>query len=196
MILAIPPSACCNIVDGAESTALVRWRDQARPVSVACLDLGLRTLPRPQVRFVMGIDTPFLFTHQSNEAGLGFNGAQIVHVVKYHGTTDPDATRDERELERVMDCLQPGWRQVVVAKQSLPRMAVVYDYDHIARVHTPGPRVPEVPGLYVAGDWAGQGESLADAAAASAKRAVGALQMDAADREEEIIGHTTGVQHV
>ena len=44
---------------------------------------------------------------------------------------------------------------------------VVYDFPHINRVETPGPNIPEMPGVYVAGDWAGHDEILADAAVAS-----------------------------
>lgn len=70
-----------------------------------------------------------------------------------------------------MDLLQPGWRKQVAVSRFLPRMVVVYDYAHNQRQELPGPAVPEIPGLYVAGDWAGHGEQLADAAAASGRRA-------------------------
>ena len=65
-----------------------------------------------------------------------------------------------------------------MASRYLPKMTVMYDHDHVARTTPPGPRIPEVPGLYVAGDWSGHGELLADAAAASAKRAAVALLED------------------
>ena len=48
---------------------------------------------------------------------------------------------------------------------------VVHDFPHIDRVEKPGPNIPEMPGVYVAGDWAGHDEILADAAVASGKRA-------------------------
>jgi hypothetical protein len=40
------------------------------------------------------------------------------------------------------------------------------------RHENPGPAVPEIQGLYVAGEWASHGEVLVDAATASAKRAI------------------------
>jgi len=175
VVLAVPPAECCRLVPGAEATALGRYRDQARPVTAACLDLGMRRLPRPELGFVMGADAPFLLTNQSRAARLSSRGLQAVHLLKYHGTSEPDAERDRTDLERNIDQVQPGWRSEVEVAQYLPRMTVVYDYDHTGRLESPGPAVPEITGLYVAGDWAGHGELLADAAAASAARAVRAL---------------------
>jgi uncharacterized FAD-dependent dehydrogenase len=58
-------------------------------------------------------------------------------------------------------------------------MTVAYDYAHTGRTdRTPGPAVPEVRGLYVAGEWAGHGELLVDAAAASGVRAARKLLDD------------------
>jgi phytoene dehydrogenase-like protein len=175
VIMAVPPSECCRIVSGAEDTSLDVWRKQARPVTSACLDLVMRRLTRPNVQFVIGIDSPFLFTNQSRAANLGSNGLLAVSVLKYHGSAAPDAARDRADMERILDILQPGWRDEVAARQYLPHMTVVYDHAHSGRTTLPGPAVPEIPGLYVAGDWAGHRELLADAAAASAKRAAEAL---------------------
>lgn len=172
VILAVPPTECCKIVSGSEKTALERWRRQARPVTTACLDLGMRRLPNPKVQFVMGLDSPYLFSNQSRAAKLSDNGGLAVHILKYHGSSQPDAERDKADLERTMDSLQPEWRKELLATQYLPHMTVVHDYAHTERVEVPGPAVPEMPNLYVAGDWAGHGELLVDAATASAKRAV------------------------
>jgi pyruvate/2-oxoglutarate dehydrogenase complex dihydrolipoamide dehydrogenase (E3) component len=61
-------------------------------------------------------------------------------------------------------------------------MAVVHDYPHIGRTdRTPGPAVPEIRGLYAAGDWASHGELLADAAAASGRRAAALIVKDLAE---------------
>ena len=61
------------------------------------------------------------------------------------------AEADLAQLTEVIDRLQPGWRDEVVASRYLPKMTVMYDHDHVARTTPPGPRIPEVPGLYVAG---------------------------------------------
>jgi hypothetical protein len=171
VILAVPPAECCAIVPDAEHTSLGVWRKQARPVTAACLDLVMRKLSKPRIEFVMGIDAPFLFTNQSRAATLSRNGLLAVSVLKYHGAAQPDAQRDKADMERTLDLLQPGWREHTAAHQFLPRMTVVHDYAHTGRTTLPGPAVPEIPGLYVAGDWAGHHELLVDASAASAQRA-------------------------
>jgi hypothetical protein len=68
--------------------------------------------------------------------------------------------------------VQPGWRNELVEKQYLPNITVCHDFMHVNRQENPGPAVPEIIGLYVAGEWAAHGELLVDAATASAKRAV------------------------
>ncbi|WP_248927012.1 FAD-dependent oxidoreductase [Paenibacillus hamazuiensis] len=171
VILAVPPAECCRIFEGADRTVLEIWRKQARPVTSACLDLVMRKLPRPDIQFVMGVDSPFLFTNLSRASKLSDNGLIAVSMLKYHGAAQPDAERDRADIERTLDLLQPGWRQEVVGRQYLPNMIVVHDHPHAMRTSIPGPAVSEMPGLYVAGDWAGHRELLADAAAASAKRA-------------------------
>jgi hypothetical protein len=70
-----------------------------------------------------------------------------------------------------MDLLHPGWRKEVVEQQYLPKITVVHNFPHTDRTEKPGPAVPEIKGLYIAGDWAGDEELLVDAAVASAKRA-------------------------
>lgn len=78
---------------------------------------------------------------------------------------------DQEQLENTMELLHPNWKREVVAQQYLPKITVVHDFPHIDRVEKPGPNIPGMPGVYVAGDWAGHDEILADAAVASGKRA-------------------------
>lgn len=157
----------------------------------------MRRLPRPEMGFVMGVDAPFLLTNQSRAAKLSSRGLQAAHVLRYHGTSRPDAEQVRAELERFMDQVQPGWRREVEVSQYLPRMTVVYDYDHTGRLESPGPAVPEIPGLYVAGDWVGHGELLADAAAASAARAARALLAEGGVGDREPIdARRAGLQPV
>lgn len=73
-----------------------------------------------------------------------------------------------------MDLLQPGWRSEVVEQYFLPHMIVS---NAIVQARTgglsgrPGPTVPGLPNLYVAGDWVGPEGELADASFASARSA-------------------------
>ncbi|MFJ8261124.1 protoporphyrinogen/coproporphyrinogen oxidase [Rummeliibacillus sp. NPDC094406] len=179
VILTTPPSISHKLVSHADQTALDTWNKQAIPVTVACLDVGLRQLPNPKHQFIYGLDQSFFFTHQSREgkprpAILSDNGTQVISLIKYQGQ-QTDAAKDESELEHVLDVAQPGWQNELVARQFLPKMTVVHDFPHMKRMENPGPSVPEIEGLYVAGDWVSHGELLADASVASANRAVSQL---------------------
>lgn len=184
VLAAMSPADICRLVRSAEHTALGRWRDEARPAVAACLDLCLKRLPTANRHFAIGIDQPVFFTNHSRVAKLTANGTMVVHLIKYNGIGGTDPKADERLLEQTMDLLHPGWREETVARQYLPNMAVVHDYPHIGRTdRAPGPAVPEIRGLYAAGDWASHGELLADAAAASGRRAAALIVKDLAEAE-------------
>ncbi|QHW32394.1 FAD-dependent oxidoreductase [Paenibacillus rhizovicinus] len=192
VISTLPPADNFRLVEGAEHTALLRWKEDARPVTAACLDLALNRLPVENRQFVMGLDQPLFFSNHSRAAKLSDNGTVVTHLIKYNAPGEQDPRGDEALLARTMDMLHPGWQQETAAKQFLPSITVVHDQPHIGRRdRKPGPAVPEIRGLYVAGDWACHGEMLADAAAASAGRAAAQLLKDAKaglGREPELIG--------
>jgi phytoene dehydrogenase-like protein len=171
VVLATSPSIAYELVPFAEKTALHSWKEQAIEITAACLDVALQRLPKPKQQFAYGIDQTVLLTNQSRAAYLSDDGAQVISLIKYQGKeTDPD--KDLRELEGVLDLTQPGWREELIIKQYLPKMTVCHDFMHMNRHENPGPAVPEIHGLYVAGEWASHGEVLVDAATASAKRAI------------------------
>lgn len=171
VVLATSPSIAHQLVPCSEKTALHTWKEQAIEITAACLDVALRRLPKPKQQFVYGIDQTVFLSNQSRAAYLSDDGAQVISVLKYQGKeTDPD--KDLRELEGMLDLVQPGWREELIVKQYLPKMTVSHDFMHVNGRVNPGPDVPEISGLYVAGDWASHGELLVDAATASAKRAV------------------------
>ncbi|MEF3302444.1 phytoene desaturase family protein [Paenibacillus sp. GYB003] len=172
VISTLSPADTYRLVRDAERTALRRWKEAARPVKAACLDLCLRKLPVPDRHFAIGIDQPVFFTHHSRVARLSRDATLVMHLIKYNDGAESDPKADETMLESTMDLLHPGWRNEVAAKQYLPNMTVVHDVVRVGRKDAPGPAVPEIGGLYVAGDWVTRGEMLADAAAASAERAV------------------------
>ncbi|CAG7654771.1 hypothetical protein PAECIP111802_05868 [Paenibacillus allorhizosphaerae] len=171
IILAVPPAAAHRLVPHAEATALHTWKEQAIEITTACLDVALRRLPKPKQQLVYGIDQTVFLSNQSRAATLSDDGAQVISLLKYQGT-DKNPEKDLQELEQTLDMVQPGWRSELVEKQFLPRMTVCHDFMHLKRLENPGPAVPEIAGLYVAGEWATHGEMLVDAATASAKRAV------------------------
>lgn len=140
----------------------------------------------PSRNIVLGIDQPVFFTNQTKPTpSLTEDGSLVIHLIKYNGVKgdgEADPKRDEAFLEQTMDRIQPGWRSEVVARRFLPNMTVVGDFMHTGRIdQTPGPVVPEIRGLYVAGDWASHGEALVDAAAASGRRATQRVLRDLRD---------------
>ncbi|EOQ30503.1 TPA: FAD-dependent oxidoreductase [Bacillus cereus] len=191
VIVTTLPKEACKIIKGAEGTSLYRWSEQSVPVTVAALDIGLRRLTNPTHQFALGLDQPIFFTNQSRAAKLSEDGAIVVSLIKYHNPMLEinHFHDDQAQLENTMELLHPNWKREVVAKQYLPKITVVHDFPHIDRVEKPGPIIPEMPGVYVAGDWAGHDEILADAAVASGKRA--ALHI-LKQLESEAIHHGNG----
>jgi phytoene dehydrogenase-like protein len=172
VISTLPPAEMYRLLPGAENTALQHWKDQARVSVAACLDLCLKRLPQADRNVVIGIDQPVFYTNQSKVTKLSEDGTVVVHIIKHNGTGGTDPKGDERFLEQTMNLIQPGWQKEIVAKQYLPNMTVAFDYMHVDRKDRfPGPAVPEIRGLYVAGEWASHGELLVDSAAASGRRA-------------------------
>ena len=161
VILAVDPVCASELAGDAGKS----WAS-ARPVTAACLDVALRTLPHPKRTFALGIDEPVYYAAHSTWAQLAPKGGALVHLVKYGAK---DATADERTLESLLDRMQPGWRGVLVHRRFLPSMTVSN-----ALVTPASARPPVktgVPGLYLAGDWVGDEGLLTDAALASARAA-------------------------
>lgn len=175
VLLATDPETASALVLGGTHEALRRFAAQAIPACVACLDIALRRLPRPQNLVVLGLDCPLYYSVHSASANLAPEGSALIHLMKYlrpGEAAEPEVTR--QELEALMDLLQPGWRAEVVEQSFLPQMiasnAIVQ-----ARLGglsgRPGPAVPGLPNLYVAGDWVGPEGEKADACFASARSA-------------------------
>jgi len=172
VISATPPAVTSRFLGNAGSKSVLRWKEQARVIKAASLTLALKRLSAPSHFAVLGIDQPVYFINQSKFTRLSEDGTTVVNITKNNGTGGTDPKADLRFLEQTLDLIQPGWQKEVVARQYLPDMVVAYDFMHLGREDRfPGPAVPEIAGLYVAGDWATHGENLADAAAASGRRA-------------------------
>jgi phytoene dehydrogenase-like protein len=112
------------------------------------------------------------FSVHSATARLAPEGGAVIHVARYGG--GDDAHEVERELEGVLERLQPGARDLVVERRFLPSITVMHDFPQASRGGLggrPGPEVPGAPGVFVAGDWVGPAGMLADASLASARDA-------------------------
>jgi phytoene dehydrogenase-like protein len=174
VVVAADPATASMLV-GGRSARLRAARDAALPVRAACLDVGLERLPRRKALFALGVDRPLYLSVHSAYAALAPPGAATIHAAKYlPSDAVPDAANDQRELEGLLDLVQPGWRSAVVARRFLPSMTVAHALV-TARAGglsgRPAPRVRDVEGLYVVGDWVGEEGMLADASLASARAA-------------------------
>ncbi|MBX3026556.1 FAD-dependent oxidoreductase [bacterium] len=177
VVIAAGPDGAAELLDGAAGDAARAWAAAARPLRAACLDLGLARLPRPRATFALGIDQPLYLSVHSAAARLAPDGAAVIHVMKYL-VGDADPTADQRQLEGLMDLIQPGWREVVVEHRFLPTLLVANALPTAAMGGLrgrPDVAVPGVDGVFVAGDWVGAEGLLADASLASARRAAAAV---------------------
>lgn len=172
VVIAADPQTACTLVDGGEQTVLRQWVEQTLPVKMACLTVALRRLPQPERKVVFGFDQPLYLSTHSAYARLAPTGGALIHLGKY---LDPDVPTDpsvnQEALVTMLDLVQPGWRNEVVTSQFLPQMTVSNTIVTVAHGGRPGPEVPHIPGLYVAGDWVGPDGLLSDAALASARQA-------------------------
>lgn len=174
-VLAVPPAVACQILDLPDEAALPRWMQQATPVRVACLDVCLNRLTRPEHRFALGLDRSVYYSVHSAAAKLAPDGIAVIQLMKYlRDGSEQSHVTTEAELESVLDQMQPGWRAHVVERRSLPNMTVSYCLPTAVTGGLSGrPRVQveDRPGVFLAGDWVGSRGLLADASAASAEEA-------------------------
>jgi phytoene dehydrogenase-like protein len=166
-ILAVPPQKASALVDGGQQAALARWAAQAVPIRAATLDVGLRRVPRPDAWFALGLDRPLYLSVHSRWARLAPEGSGLIHVMRYLGPSPSGGAEDERELEGLLDLVQPGWRDEVILRRFMPEITVGGALPSVSWEQREGPRGPAVPGadgLFVAGDWVGPDGMLADRA--------------------------------
>lgn len=175
VIATLGPSMLARMVNAGSVASLRLWAEQATPIHAACLDVALRRLPRAENQFAIGLDRPLYYSVHTRSAKLAPEGGALIQLAIYlRSDVGHNAIDDERELEGLLDFLQPEWRDELVTKRFLPRMLVSNAVVTAAQGGTsgrPGPAVPEIPNLFVAGDWVGPHGMLADASLASAREA-------------------------
>lgn len=139
----------------------------------ATLDVALSKLPNPMRLFAMGIAEPLYFSVHSNYARLSQDGkSAVLHVFKYH---HPDVQINrigvKNELEQFLEKMQPGWRKYLITSRYIPQIVVnqrlpqIGDEEELLRPYK------EIPGLYIAGDWASSHSILAEGAISSGLQA-------------------------
>lgn len=175
VIAAVGPAELGRLVDGSERMSIGRWKAAAQPLYAACLDVALRRVPHPERTFAIGLDRPLYYSNHSASVRLSDNGTHVIHLMKYgEGGGRPDAAADKKELSGLLELMQPGWEAESAASRFLPNLLVAHDartVRHGGAGPAAEPAVPEVRGLFAAGDWVGREDRLADAAMSSAKRA-------------------------
>ena len=140
------------------------WGDLGGPVTAACLDLGVRTVPSPG--YVLGIDAPLYATTQGPPARQAPVGQAVVAVLRY-GARSAELDRPELEDYRRLCGVADG---DVVTGRFLASMTVTGAMPIAGNGGLPGrPGAADTgtPGIHLAGDWVGPDGLLADAALAS-----------------------------
>jgi phytoene dehydrogenase-like protein len=171
LVLAAAPHEVARLLASA-GAAVPQSISRAVPVRMATLDLGLSRLPRPKTRFVLGVDRPLYLSVHSAVAKLAPEGSALLHVAKYLTGEERDPDQDRAELEALLDVAQPGWRDVLVYSEFLPRMVVAERLDlaeENGAAGRPPFEMPDLPGVYLAGDWVKGGSWLSDASLGSAR---------------------------
>jgi phytoene dehydrogenase-like protein len=176
VLLTVGPRVASALL-GSRAPGLAAFADRAEPLRGACLDVALSSVPRPEVRTLLGIDTPCFASLQSETVRLAPEGGGVIHLIRYLRQGERPAPEHRAELEQLLDGMQPGWRSRVVRQRWMPNLTVSH-----ARVDAsaglagrPGVSLPGLPGIFLAGDWVGAEGILADASMASASAAAEAI---------------------
>ena len=172
VIAAGPRDAYALFHDGERPEVLSKAVKEAKPVHLACLDVALSSLPQKDVLFALGIDSPLYYSVHSASAKLAPEDGAMIHVAKYLGASIQSNPREDgKELEELLDLLQPGWRNVVVKKRPLPNMVLTNALVTAANGGLSGRPDPTIEdNLYIVGDWVGSEGLLSSASFASAKQ--------------------------
>lgn len=185
VVLAVTRGAARSLLETAGASLP---EDGAPKVRLAALDVALSRLPRPEQRFVLGIDRPYYLSVHSTVAKVAPEGGALIHVGKYLPSEETDPEADRAELEALLERAQPGYRSVLVEARYLPHMNAAERLD-VASLGgadgRPGPTVPDLPGVFLAGDWVRGASWLADASVGTGARAA-----------ETVIRHVSGERAV
>ena len=159
----------------SEYGAKIHERAQtAVPARVACLDIALKSPSQPKQAFALGLDEPLYLSNHSLTARLA-DKASVFHAAYYLDEHEEGASV-RPQIEKMLDLVQPGWRNTTVASRYLPNMVAASAIDDAASggfVGRPGVSVEDVEGLFICGDWVGGEGLLVDASVASAEDAAG-----------------------
>jgi len=174
LLLTLSPKACVRLLGAQASESLRRFASEATAVRAACLDVALDKLPYRHPSLILGTDQPTYLSVHSNVARLAPDGGGLVHVARYLAPGEKIRPETRRELERLLDLSQPGWREVTLRARWAPAMTVMHALPAARFGGASGrPRSSEggPANVALAGDWVGPEHLLFDACLASAREA-------------------------
>ena len=177
VVLAVGPKRAVSLL-GAHAPARLRaFAEEAAPVRASHLDVALRALPRARPSLVLGADRPLYASVHSSYAEVAPEGGAVIHLGRYLAPderVDPAAAR--RELEALLEQIQPGWRGHLVHARFAPASLVMHALPEARSGGVAGrPAALVTPGVAVAGDWVGDTGLLLEASLASALAAAHAV---------------------
>ncbi|GER92270.1 dehydrogenase [Dictyobacter vulcani] len=185
VIVATTPQEAVKLLDEESAAPLKSYLDNMLPAELACLDVALRSLPDPMRPIVQNLEGPHFLTTQSCFAQIAPEGGAIIHTFKQLDPQHPsDPHDDERELEALLDRVQPGWRDLLVKRVFLPRINGVSMLPTTSiggYAGRPGTQATNIDQLYLIGDWIGEG-FLVNASMNSARQAARLFLQDQASR--------------
>ena len=151
----------------------VRFFAETTAVKGATLDVALSELPNPKRLFALGVSDPLYFAVHSNYARLSEDGkSAVLHVFKYHHPDDHiDSKKIQIELEQFLEKMQPGWQKYVITSRFIPNIIVNQRLPRIGDEYKLVRSETDIPGLYIAGDWASPHSILAEGAISSGMQA-------------------------
>lgn len=169
VVLAAGGPAQADRVLGGGSGHLHRWAGEARPVVVTCLDAAVASKAGQRAVATYGLEEPVYLVDHRASARIGPKGSAVYHGMYYEPDARPDV--DHRAvLEAMLDAQHPGWAADAVSGTHRQRSVVAHDRPRPG-VAPPPVAVPDVEGVFVAGDWLTGHGMLADAALGSAAEA-------------------------
>ncbi|MEQ8455665.1 MAG: FAD-dependent oxidoreductase [Sandaracinaceae bacterium] len=177
VVLAVGPKRAVSLLGAHAPASLRAFAEEAAPVRASHLDVALRALPRARPSLVLGADRPLYASVHSSYAEVAPEGGAVIHLARYLAPderVDPAAAR--RELEAVLEQIQPGWRGHLVHARFAPASLVMHALPEARSGGVAGrPAALVTPGVAVAGDWVGDTGLLLEASLASALAAAHAV---------------------
>ncbi|MFS1511082.1 phytoene desaturase family protein [Chengkuizengella sp. SCS-71B] len=164
------------------SSTLKQHRDLCLPVKGAFWDIVLKKTTNLNVKFALGLDEPLYYSNQSAVANLVTEkNLHVIHLGRYLSVDEElDSKKIHNQLKKFLGVLEPDWEKEVVFQRFLPSITVCNAMP-LTNMPTINSEIPEIPGLYIAGDWVTTGGLLADASITSAKSAADAILEEARD---------------